>query len=62
MKLKQTGKYKNGLDTNSIADAIWNNSPNMGGNVYLNGESVGRIMSAAQADSYRQLERSGWRG
>ena len=55
-------EFRNGLDTNSIADAIWNNSPNMGGNVYLNGESVGRIMSAAQADSYRQLERSGWRG
>ena len=55
-------EFRNGIDANSLAGAIWDNSPDMGGNVYLNGESVGRIMSAAQADSYRQLERSGWRG
>ena len=54
--------FKEGLDTNSIASAVWDNSPDMGGNVYLSGEIVGRIMSAAQADNYRQLERSGWRG
>ena len=54
--------FRNGLDANSIAGAIWDNSPNLGGNVYLNGETVGRIMSAEQANSYRQLERSGWRG
>ena len=31
-----------------------------GGNVYLDGQTVGRVISARQADSYRQLERSGW--
>ena len=51
-----------GLDASTLSGAIWDNAPDMGGNVYLNGEAVGRIMSAAQADSYRQLERSGWRG
>ena len=33
-----------------------------GGNVYLDGQSVGRIISGRQGDSYRALERSGWRG
>jgi hypothetical protein len=55
-------EFRSGIDANSLAGAIWDNSPDMGGNVYLNGEIVGRIMSGVQADSYRQLERSGWRG
>lgn len=55
-------EFRSGIDANSLAGAIWDNSPDLGGNVYLNGEIVGRIMSGAQADSYRQLERSGWRG
>ena len=33
-----------------------------GGNVYLDGQTVGRIISNRQADSYRALERSGWQG
>jgi hypothetical protein len=31
-----------------------------GGNVYLDGQTVGRVISARQADSYRALERSGF--
>ena len=31
-----------------------------GGNVYLDGQTVGRVISARQANDYRQLERSGW--
>jgi hypothetical protein len=31
-----------------------------GGNVYLDGQSVGRVISARQADSYRAMERSGF--
>ena len=31
-----------------------------GGNVYLDGQTVGRVISARQGDSYRALERSGW--
>ena len=33
----------------------------MGGDVYLDGRIVGRVISERQANSYRQLERSGWR-
>ena len=31
-----------------------------GGNVYLDGQAVGRVISARQADSYRAMERSGF--
>lgn len=31
-----------------------------GGNVYLDGQTVGRVISASQANDYRRLERSGW--
>ena len=31
-----------------------------GGNVYLDGQVVGRVISASQANDYRRLERSGW--
>lgn len=31
-----------------------------GGNVYLNGREVGKVMSDQQGKSYRQLQRSGW--
>jgi hypothetical protein len=34
----------------------------MGGDVYLDGRIVGRVISERQGDSYRALERSGWRG
>ena len=33
-----------------------------GGNVYLDGQTVGRLISQGQGDSYRRLQRSGWRG
>ena len=33
-----------------------------GGNVYLNGEQVGRVISEVQGRSYRSLQRSGWQG
>ena len=32
------------------------------GNVYLDGQTVGRVISGQQANSYRALERSGWQG
>ena len=51
----------NAVDYDSLGGIIRDNSKS-GGDVYLNGEKVGRIMSAAQADSYRRLERSGYRG
>ena len=33
-----------------------------GGNVYLNGEQVGRVVSEMQGRSYKSLQRSGWQG
>lgn len=32
------------------------------GNVYLDGRTVGEVLSSRQANSYRALERSGWQG
>lgn len=52
---------RNSLDYGALSGAIWTNAPSMGGgNVYLDGQTVGRVISARQADSYRALQRSGW--
>ena len=53
---------RNALDYGALSGAIWDNAPAMGGNVYLDGRTVGRVISGQQAASYRQLERSGWQG
>jgi methyl-accepting chemotaxis protein len=53
---------RNTIDYGQLSGAIWDNAPNMGGNVYLDGRTVGKVISAQQANSYRQLERSGWQG
>lgn len=52
----------NTIDYGQLSGAIWENAPSMGGNVYLDGRTVGRVISAQQANSYRALERSGWQG
>lgn len=52
----------NSIDYGQLSGAIWDNAPSMGGNVYLDGHTVGRVISAQQANSYRALERSGWQG
>ena len=44
-----------GLDIGAMARA-------MSGDVFLDGRIVGQVMSAQQANSYRALERSGWKG
>lgn len=49
-----------GLDYSTIGSALWSNAPSMGGNVYLDGRTVGRVISDMQGKSYRTLERSGW--
>lgn len=52
---------RNSIDYGMLGTAMWENAPNLGGgNVYLDGQTVGRVISARQADSYRALERSGW--
>ena len=53
---------RNNIDYGQLSGAIWDNAPNMGGNVYLDGRTVGKVISSQQANSYRQLERSGWQG
>lgn len=50
----------NAIDYDSLGGVIRDNS-RAGGNVYLYGETVGRVMSAAQGDSYRRMERSGFK-
>ena len=48
------------FDYNAMGGAI---GANIGrGNVYLDGKTVGQVISARQANSYRSLERSGWQG
>jgi hypothetical protein len=52
---------RNNIDYGALSGAIWENAPHMGGgNVYLDGQTVGRVISEAQGNSLRALERSGW--
>ena len=56
----KNGGTGNSFDFDALGSTI---SSNMrGGNVYLDGQIVGRIISDRQGDSYRALERSGWQG
>ena len=50
----------NSVDYGRLSGAIWDNAPRMGGNVYLDGQTVGRVISDRQAESLRTLTRSGW--
>lgn len=49
-------------DYGTIGAAMWANAPKMGGNVYLDGRTVGQVLSEQQGRSYRTLQRSGWQG
>lgn len=51
----------NSIDYDALGGVMRDNVQ-AGGNVYLEGRTVGRVLSAVQADSYRGLERSGWQG
>ena len=44
----------------SMGAAMWENAPALGGNVYLDGRTVGKVLSDQQGRSYRALQRSGW--
>ena len=55
------GARSSAIDYGALGSSIWENAPSMGGNVYLDGQTVGRVISSRQADSYRALERSGWK-
>jgi hypothetical protein len=46
-----------------MGSAIGANMPNFNGmEVRWNGQVLGRVIAAQQADSLRTMERSGWRG
>ena len=49
-----------GFDYASMGGAIGSNISR--GNVYLDGRTVGEVLSSRQANSYRAMERSGWQG
>lgn len=59
-------QFKNGgLASRNVVDydalgATMRENVHAGGNVYLDGQTVGRVISAAQANSYRAMERSGF--
>lgn len=46
----------------TLGAAMWDNAPALGGNVYLDGRTVGQVLSDQQGKSYRALQRSGWQG
>ena len=60
--LNGPSQNSSGLDYGALGGVIRDNAPAAGGNVYLNGSQVGRVMSDWQADRYRDLQRSGWQG
>lgn len=50
------------MDYEILANAIWSKAPSLGGgDVFLDGKSVGRVISDYQADSLRTMTRSGFR-
>lgn len=59
-------KYGQASTSNSIdydaLGGVMRDNISAGGNVYLDGRTVGRVISASQANSFRNLERSGWQG
>lgn len=50
-----------GVDYDALSNAISGSVPDGSAAVYMDGEIVGRMVSRSQGNSYRQLERSGWR-
>ena len=48
-----------GVDYDALGGVMRDNI-RPGGNVYLDGRTVGRVISEQQGNSYRSLERSGW--
>ena len=50
------------FDYDLLTASISSGMPSTGGNVYLDGRTVGKIISEGMGDSYRRLGRSGWRG
>lgn len=58
--MRMMGAASPAVDYGSIWAAMWSNAPKMGGNVYLDGRTVGQVLSDIQGRNYRTLQRSGW--
>jgi hypothetical protein len=48
-----------GVDYDQLGGVMRDNI-NPGGDVYLDGATVGKVVSRMQGNSYRSLQRSGW--
>lgn len=55
------GSYNPGMDYDTLGSVMRDNI-NTGGNVYLDGRTVGQVISDIQGRNYRNLQRSGWQG
>jgi hypothetical protein len=60
-------RFKNGQESSRNVDydalgGVMRDNITPGGNVYLDGRVVGAVISKAQGESYRALQRSGWQG
>ena len=58
-------RFKNGQASSANVDydalgGVMRDSVKAGGNVYLDGQTVGRVISDIQGNQYRSLQRSGW--
>ena len=58
-------RFKNGQASHANVDydalgGVMRDNISAGGNVYLDGRTVGRVISGIQGDQYRTLQRSGW--
>jgi hypothetical protein len=49
------------MDYDTLGSVMRDNI-NAGGNVYLDGRTVGQVISDIQGRNYRNLQRSGWQG
>ena len=56
---RQAGLSRPGLDYNTLGGLMRDNVK-AGGDVYLDGRTVGHVISDMQGKSYRALQRSGW--
>lgn len=59
--MRQYGLQQPGLDY-GVLGGVMRDNIKAGGNVYLDGRTVGHVISDAQGRSYRALQRSGWQG
>ena len=57
-------RFKNGQATNGVdydtLGGVMRDNVHAGGNVYLDGRTVGHVISDMQGQSYKALQRSGW--